>query len=696
MKLVRRLLAGLVGLGLAATAAAFLLVPEIRWRLQLVGLSATGQLQDISLAELLPMLAPGSGFWLAGMVDSRNPHIAIENPLTGEAAVARGAALYGSGCVTCHGTGGVGSAGPSLKLGNLRNGDSDWAIFRVIRDGVPGTAMPPHALPDGDIWSLVALVRSFQSSAAPATASGRAPRAVPPVTPARLLDAAAEPDDWLTYTGTYAGIRHSALDQVNPDNAAQLGIRWVHQFEGNARLVEATPLVNGGVMYVTEPPSTVHALDAATGETLWTYAYTNAPDVAVCCGYVNRGVAVAGDTVYLATTDVHLVALDAATGNLRWKVRVEDYRATATSMTGAPLVVGDKVIVGVGGGDMGARGFVDARSVEDGRQLWRFYTVPGPGEPGHETWSGDSWRHGGGGTWLTGTYDPALKLLYWAVGNPGPDYQGETRQGDNLYTSSVVALDVDTGRLAWHFQFSPHDERDWAANQSPALVDLPWQGTVRPLILWANRNGFYYVLDRSTGEFLLGRPFAKQNWAQGLDARGRPIEIPGARPDVRGKATWPNPLGALSWQSTTYSPRTNLFYIPALEWGQVIYKDAKPVEYEFGQMFLGGGHRSIPGNEQLYFAIRALDPSTGDLRWEYRRPERDNWWKTGGLVSTAGDVVFGGENREFFVLDARDGRELWRRNVGGRINASPITYAVDGRKYFALAAGRSIVAVALP
>ena len=691
----RQLVLGLVGLSAIAVAAAILLVPELRWRTQLVALSVTGEVDGISLGELLPMLAPGSGFYLENMVATRNPYSTIQNPLAGADALERGAELYGSGCVTCHGADGVGSAGPSLQAGNLRSGDADWAIFRVIRDGVPGTAMPPHDLPDRDLWSLVARIRAWQSAVAAPVAAAK-PLTVNPVTAARLLDAAAEPHNWLTYSGTYSGIRHSALDQVNRANAGQLSIRWVHQFEGSGRVVETTPLVNDGVMYVTEPPSTVHALDAATGETLWTYTYTNAADVAVCCGLLNRGVAVAGDTVYLATVDVHLVALDAATGQQRWKVRVEDYRATAASMTGAPLVVGDKVIVGVGGGDMGARGFIDARSAEDGRPLWRFYTIPGPGDAGHDTWSGDSWRHGGGGTWLTGTFDPRLNLLYWAVGNPGPDYQGELRQGDNLYTASVVALDADTGKLRWHFQFTPHDERDWAANQMPALVDLSWQGRVRPLMLWANRNGFYYVLDRATGEFLLGRPFARQNWAEGLDPAGRPIEIAGARPDMKGKATWPTPLGAMSWQSTSYSPRTNLFYLPALEWGQLIYKDAKPAEYVFGKSFLGGGHRSIPGNENLYFAIRALDPVTGDLRWEYRRPERDNWWKTGGLVSTAGDIVFGGENREFFVLDAVDGSELWRRHVGGRINASPITYAVDGRQYFALAAGRSIISVGLP
>jgi alcohol dehydrogenase (cytochrome c) len=691
----RRLVLMLLLLGIVAVGAIYAFIPTVQWRVDVLVLKATGKISDISVRELVHMMAPGSGFYLESLAETHNPFSAIVNPFDDLESVRQGGVLFGSLCVSCHGTEGNGGSAPALSAGNLKNGDSDWALYRVIRDGIPSTAMPNHSsLSELDLWHIVAHVRTLQS--AKVAVAARNERAVAPVTQERLLKASqAEPGNWLTYSGAYDGSRYSQLDQINRDNAKHVRIEWIHQFAGTERIVETSPIVNNGVMYVTEPPSIVHALDAATGTTLWSYTYRNAGDVSVCCGLVNRGVAVHEDTVFLATLDDHLVALNATDGTVRWIVELEDYRHGA-SVTAAPLVVGDKVIVGYGGGDMGIRGFVDAISAKDGSRVWRFYTVPAPGEPGNETWSGDSWKRGGAATWLTGVYDPTLNLIYWTTGNPAPDYQGESREGDNLYSCSVVALDADTGKLRWHFQFTPHDERDWDSNQMPVLVDLPFKGDERKLMLFANRNGFYYVLDRQTGEFLVAEPFAKQNWAKGIDPKGRPIPDMAARPSVAGVATWPSPIGAMSWQSPTYSLRQRIIYLPALEWGQIVYKDVQAADHSPGEYYLGGGHEAIPSDKSLYFAVRAIDPTTGKRLWEHKNPMRDNWWKTGGLVSTAGDIVFGGDNTDLFILDATSGSELWRMNVGGQINAAPIAYAVNGRQMFTLAAGRSIVTVGLP
>jgi len=335
----------------------------------------------------------------------------------------------------------------------------------------------------------------------------------------RLLNADKEPQNWLTYSGTYKSWRYSALDQINRDNVRNLKVAWVHQMVTNHR-IEATPIVVDGVMYVSEPPSNVFALDAATGRPYWHYKRSLPSGVNVCCDAINRGVAVLGDRVYLGTVDAHLVALSAKTGDVVWDVPVADY-TKGYSLTGAPLIVKDMVITGVAGGEYGVRGFLDAYDAKTGKRRWRFNTVPGPGEKGHETWpssgpNANSWQQGGGPTWVTGSYDPELNYIIWGVGNPSPDWNADVRPGDNLYTDSAIALDADTGQLKWHFQFVPHDSNDWDAVQVPMLVDSDWHGQPRKLIYWAHRGGFYYVLDRKTGEFLLGKPFAKQTWAKGL------------------------------------------------------------------------------------------------------------------------------------------------------------------------------------
>ena len=337
----------------------------------------------------------------------------------------------------------------------------------------------------------------------------------------QVLAAGSKTDEWLTYSGSLDGRRYSPLTELTPANVSQLQLRWVHQFDSSEPIIEATPLVVNGVIFTTEPPSSVVALDARSGKVIWRYSRSLPTDLPTCCGRVNRGLAVLGSTLFWGSLDGYLFALDANTGKVMWQTQVAN-PSDGYTMTGAPLVVNRLVVVGVAGGEFGIRGFLAAYDSETGQQVWKFFTIPGPGEPGHETWENDAWRTGGGPTWITGSYDPSLDLVYWGVGNPAPDFSGDVRPGDNLFTNSVIALHASSGKLAWHFQFTPHDEHDWDSAQTPILADLSINGTRRQVICWANRNGFYYVLDRATGKFLTGVPFVEQNWAKGLDSDGRP------------------------------------------------------------------------------------------------------------------------------------------------------------------------------
>ncbi|HEY7501490.1 MAG TPA: PQQ-binding-like beta-propeller repeat protein, partial [Vicinamibacterales bacterium] len=358
----------------------------------------------------------------------------------------------------------------------------------------------------------------------------------------RILHAQKEPHNWLTYSGGYMSQRYSSLTQITTANVKDLELKWVFQ----ARWLDyyqATPLVVDGIMYTTQGNDVV-ALDAATGKIFWIFPYTPASDARFCCGRITRGLAILGDRLFLATVDAHLIAIDAKSGRPVWH-RVVAPGTAGYSMTLAPLVIKDKVIIGTAGGEFGIRGFIAAYDASTGKEAWRFNTVPLPGEPGHETW-GDGWKYGGGSIWVTGSYDPETNLTFWGVGNPGPDYNAESRPGDNLYSCSVVALDADTGKLNWHYQFTPADEFDWDAVQIPVLADISWQGKPRKVMLWANRNGFFYVLDRRTGEFLRATPIAKQNWNAGFD-QGRPIRSLNATPSRNGVLIYPGNQGATNW-----------------------------------------------------------------------------------------------------------------------------------------------------
>jgi alcohol dehydrogenase (cytochrome c) len=518
----------------------------------------------------------------------------------------------------------------------------------------------------------------------------------------RLLGAASEPQNWLTYSGTYSSQRYSTLRQITPANVKTLDQRWIFQAESLEKF-ETTPLVVDGIMYITQAPSDAVALDAKTGRVFWVYRYYPSRDVKPCCGSVNHGLAILGDTLFLATLDAHLLALDAKSGRPIWNVKVANATA-GYAMTLAPLVVKDKVIVGVAGGEYGIRGFVAAYDAHTGREAWRFNVIPGPGERGHESWDGNAWEHGGGSIWMTGSYDPDSNLTYWGTGNPGPDWNPAQRAGDNLYTDSVVALDADTGKLRWFFQFTPNDPYDYDSVQVPVLVDSTWNGAPRKLMMWANRNGFFYVLDRGSGQFLAGYPFVRVNWASGLDAAGRPVQTP--QPD--GAPTYPGVQGATNWYSPSYSPRTGLFYISAWEdYGSVFVKETQT--YEEGRRFVGGRPSSpIPGGQNVpslrrgpinvwtdaagHGAVIAIDPASGEKKWKFPMTDVTD----SGILTTASDLLFsGGREGYFHALDARTGALLWKASLGGQIAAGPMTYLVDGKQYVAIAAGHSLFAFAL-
>lgn len=518
----------------------------------------------------------------------------------------------------------------------------------------------------------------------------------------RLNGAASEPHNWLTYNGTYFSQHFSALDGIDRANVQDLELKWVYQAASTDKF-QTTPLVVDGLMYLTEPPNKLVALDPASGREFWVYEHELPTRIYPCCGRVNRGAAIWGNTLYWGTLDAKLLAVDAETGQKMWETTVvEDYEK-GYSLTVAPLAIKDKVIVGTAGGEFGIRGYLAAYDAATGEEAWRFYTIPGPGEPGHETWENDAWKTGGGSIWLTGSYDPELNLTYWGVGNPGPDWNPDVRPGDNLYTDSVVALDADSGKLRWHFQFTPHDEWDWDAVQVPVLADLEWEGRLRKLMLWGNRNGFFYVLDRGTGEFLLGKPFVKQTWAAGLDEAGRPVKIPGMGPSREGTLTWPGVQGGTNWYAPSFSPLTNLFYLSVWEgYYSIYYKWDQP--YEPGTRYLGGAPRSPVSatsrrrfmnytEEDGYGAVRALNPLTGERVWEFAMTDVTD----SGLLTTASNLLFSGSREgHFFALDATDGKLLWQRYLGGQIAASPITYQVTDKQYVTVASGHAVFTFALP
>ena len=666
---------------------------KIFWRIGLFERKLTGGIPELSWSELWQMTRHRGGFGLQDFVQGVSLAGSIRNEYDSDSDLQAASRIFTVRCAICHGSDGVGGehGAPPLNHAGLKHGDSDLAIYKVLRDGVPNTAMQAPSVSWVERWQLVGYVRHLQLHTVVSSA-GKAPLDIE-VSNERILAAGEKTDEWLTYSGSLDGHHYTPLDQITPTNVSRLRTRWVRQLDTRQLSIEATPLVVDGVIFITEPPSdtmAVDAFDTKSGDLIWRYSRSVTADVYSLYGRENRGLAILGRNLYFASLDGYLVCINANTGMLVWETKVAD-PSQYYSLSMAPLIANRSVVIGVAGGEYGIRGFLAAYDAETGMKQWQFDTIPGPGEPGHETWSGDSWRMGGGGTWVTGSYDPSLDLLYWGVGNPSPDFQGADRTGDNLYSDSVIALHPGTGKLAWHFQFTPHDVHDWDSSQTPILADIPINGQIRKVICWANRNGFYYVLDRVTGEFLAGAPFVEQNWAKGLDSVGRPILAEtNDRPNI-GRLTRPGLAGGTNFQNPAFDPLRKLVFVPATESVSVYTKSVRAVRGSNG--FVGGS--SGADVDPPIPVVRALDAATGTKKWERFSPPlvgdgTFSYGSYGGLLATGGGLVFGASRGSVFALDSATGHEVWRVFLGGNTHAAPISFTVDGRQVIAVFVGRGL------
>jgi len=680
-------------------AAALVAVPQLRWRVHVILLTAAGKIPDLEWADLWGFLSPRSRQSLARLIETRNPYSVIRNPQSSPADIEAGAGLFQAQCAVCHAPDGSGTPrGPALFGREFTHGTSDWAVFRTIRYGVRGTAMAPHPLSETQLWQLVSYIGTLEvPGGASMASSAQDTLAVRPVQYEELQAMGDPTSDWLTYSGSYSSQRHSGLTRITPENVGRLAVRWIHQFAFKGR-IETSPIVRDGVMFVTSPPDHVAALDATSGKVLWTYD-TNTPGDGGDAGRgKSRGAAIMGSKLFVPAAGARLVALSIDTGTLVWQVKtVANYQVKTVAnyeegyhITGAPLAYRDLVVTGISTGS-GGRGFLVAYDTNSGTERWRFFAIPGPGEPGHDTWAGDSWRNGGASTWLTGSYDVEHDLLIWGVGNPIPDYDSAIRRGDNLYSNSAVALRGTTGQLVWHFQFTPSDDHDWDAAQIPILADRRVGDQMERRLLWANHNGFYYVLDRLSGRFLHATPFVKQNWAARIDERGRPVRRVELVSTHKGVLTYPGNNGGTNWWSPTYDPALARFFVPALEQGLVFFPTGRTGSQDSAALSWPR-ERASP----FYTAVRALDAETGTLVWEHRREPRLVDPEMGGLLSTKTGLVFGGDQSMFFALDSKSGELLWSFPTGGHIAAAPVTYMVNGEQFVVIAAGSDLVAFALP
>ena len=624
-----------------------------------------------------------------------------------------GRATFVARCAGCHGSdANGGELGPAITTRIPTRTDQD--VTTTIREGMTAAGMPAFGtLTATDLADLVRYLRTLK----PRNGSGPARTTVTlddgktltglvlnqSLADMQLLGddrkihllrkngaryrAVTSQSDWTSYNGETTGTRYSPLKQIDKNNAARMAPRWMFSLPNTARL-QVTPVVAGGVMYVTAA-NECYALDAGSGREIWHYQRPRTKGlVGNAAGGVNRGVGIAGDRLFMVTDHAHLVALNRHTGALVWETEMADWKQNYNA-TGAPLPVGNLVVTGTSGGDEGVRGFVAAFDQATGREVWRFWTVPTRGEPGSESWQGKGIDHPGGTTWMTGAYDAQLDTLYWPVGNPGPDLIGDDRLGDNLYTDSIVALDAKTGALKWHFQFTPHDVWDYDAEEPAALVDANWNGQPRKLLVQANRNGFFYVLDRTNGKFLFGTKFVKNvTWATELDAEGRPHRVPNMEPSLEGKRVCPSLDGASNWYSTSFNPVTGLYYVQTNDKCGIFTRT--PMEWEAGKGFMGGSFRQAP-DEPAQRVLRAIDIKSGKAVWELPQTGAVNSW--GGTLSTAGGVVFFGEDSgALMAADATTGKALWSFQTSQLWKASPMTYLFDNKQYVAVAAGQNIIA----
>ena len=636
--------------------------------------------------------------------------------LVGQSVFAQqtGREVFAVSCAPCHGTdGNGGELGPGISARVPMRSDDE--LRTVFRQGFPASGMPPApTLSDADTAKLIEFLRTLKprEGTAPvrSTISAGGQSFAGLILNQSLFDLQLLGDDhklhlfrkdgaawrkvtsqtdWTTYNGGYAGSRYSPLTQINAGNVASLAPKWTFTVKNTGNL-QGTPVVVDGVMYVTAA-NECYAIDAGSGREIWHYQRPRTKGlIGNASGGINRGVSVVGDRLFMVTDHAHIIALNKTTGSLLWDTEMADWRQNYNA-TGAPLPVGNLVITGTSGGDEGVRGFVAAYDQTTGKEVWRFWTTPKRGEPGSETWQGKGIDHPGGTTWMTGTYDPQLDTLYWTVGNPCPDLYGEDRLGDNLYTDSVVALNAKTGQLKWHFQFTPHDVWDYDAQETPALIDADWQGKPRKLLVQANRNGYFYVFDRTNGEYLLGQQYVnKITWATGLDPKGRPLRAPNMEPTLEGRLVYPALVGASNWYSTSYNPITKLYYVQTNDMGGIFTK--VPMEWEAGKRFMGGSYVPAPGAQRV---LRAIDITTGKVVWTLPQVGTVESW--GGVISTAGGVViFCEDSGALMAADAKSGKPLWSYQTNALWKASPMTYVFDTKQYIAVAAGPNIMAFAAP
>ena len=679
----------------AASAAVVTTAPTLKWRAAVVGLKLSGKLPEIPATDLVRWLMPGSPVYLEGLELRPTVEAGVLNTWEDDPAYAkRGEEHFLRVCAACHGGNAQGGSAPNLLAYLSRS--TDWSFFSTVRWGRKDTAMAAQPVSEREIWEVQAYLRSKTRAWAKEAAAHLA--SAPPkidVPFSKLLNAADHPDEWLMYSGDMHAQRHSRLNQINRTNVRDLRVAWATQLRPATKPLAATPIVANGVMFVSEAPDGVVALDARDGRILWRFSRPVDPSkLPVCCGAFNRGVAVLGSRVYVATLDSWLVALDAATGKRVWEAQVADHKEGYT-MTSAPLILDGLVVVGVAGGETGIRGFLAAFSAEDGKRAWQFNTVPGPGEPGHETWAGDSWKTGGASTWSVGAYDPKLDILYWSTGNPWPPFDSQGREGDNLYSNSIIALNPKTGKLLWHFQLTPADANDWDATQQIILADITWNGEKVPAALMASRNAFYYALDRRDGRFLYGKPFVKQTWAKGLDAKGRPIHDRSTVPSPQGTLVYPWLHGGTNWWPPTYDPKRKLHYVPTVDGATIYFRLEEKLKP--GTMTMRGT-TVLATNRPAVMAVKALDPDTGEAKWTTRLDEGDfvQFARITGLLSTDGDIVFAGLMDRISILDSDTGAVLWKFRPGALVNAGPATYSVDGVQYFAVIAGNVLFTFSLP
>ena len=622
-----------------------------------------------------------------------------------------GKKLFETFCARCHGADGKGGdMGPPIAL-RLPNFD-DTQLATLIREGRIPKGMPPSPMPPAQRRRLIGFLRELQRDAeqkpvtrmTAQTTDGRTLAGV--VANEGFSDVQLRTDDnrvhllrrqgdrfrpvtsdtdWPTYNGDPGGNRFTELTQIDKQSVTRLAPKWMYPI-ADAGLLQVTPVVVGGIMYVTAA-NECFALDAGSGREIWHFKRPRTKGVAG--GGANRGVAVAGDRVFMVTDHAHLIALNRFTGEVLWDAVMDDWRKNYAASS-APLVAGDLILSGVSGGEHGANGFLAAFDQATGREVWRFWTVPKPGEPGSETWRGKDIAHGGAPTWFTGSYDPVLDTVYWPTGNPSKEYNGDDRLGDNLYASCILAFDRKTGRLKWHYQFTPHDVWDWDATQTSVLVDTEWQGERRPLMLHANRNGFFYVFDRRDGTLLLARPFVKNlTWASGIAADGRPVRLPGQEPSLSGTKVCPSQDGATNWFSPSFNPATGLYYVQTFEKCSIYTKRTDDV-WASGKAYLGGSQQTAPDPTPQRI-LRAIDIRTGAIAWELPQPGPALSW--GGTLTTAsGLVIVAEEGGSLMAVDASSGAPLWAFQTNQVWRASPMTYTFDGRQYIAVAAGNNILA----